>query len=343
MHPALLWKNLPDSTTVLCHLCRQFCRIQPDETGLCGVRINKDGELKTLVMDKVVALNLDPIEKKPLYHFHPGSHSLSLGTMGCNLSCEFCQNYSISMPPKERGPDAVQGEAIAPETIVEKARQVGAASISYTYTEPTIFYELVLATATLAVEAGVKNVLVSNGYMSPQCLESLADVTHAANVDLKAFTEEFYAQRCNASLAPVLENLKHIRKLGWWLEVTTLLIPDANDSDEELRRMARFIHDELGAETPWHISRFHPTYKLTDRGSTPVERLERAYAIGKETGLRFVYVGNVPGHPGDDTFCPDCEALLIKRQGFRVTPGAYAACPQCGRAIPGVAMNALTS
>lgn len=338
MQPALLWKR-QDDNAVLCQLCSHFCHIEPDERGKCGVRVNKGGDLFTLVADRVAAANLDPIEKKPLYHFYPGTTSFSVGTMGCNLACSFCQNYSLSFPPKQG--QEVRGERFAPEQIVEAAKRYGAHSIAYTYSEPTIFFELVLPTAKLAHERGLKNVLVSNGFMSPQCLDELGPHIDAANIDLKGFTDDFYQQYCGAKLTPVKNNLKRIAKSDWWLEVTTLVIPGANDNPAELTRLAEFIAGNLGLEVPWHISRFHPTYKLMDRDSTPTKTLEMAYDIGKKAGLYYVYVGNVPGHPGNNTYCPGCNAVAIRREGFQVVKADLSKCSECGRPVHGVAMNAL--
>ncbi|EPR44470.1 Radical SAM domain protein [Desulfovibrio sp. X2] len=335
MREAMLWKPLADNK-VHCDLCCQYCVIADGARGKCGVRENRGGTLYTLVDDLVAAANLDPIEKKPLYHFLPGTTSFSIGTMGCNLSCGFCQNWSLSQPPKSGG--RVEGQKTTPEDLVRAAKELGAATISYTYSEPTIFFELVQETARLALRNGLRNVLVSNGFMTPRCLDELGPLIQAANIDLKAFTERFYKELCGARLAPVLENLKHIRRLGWHLEVTTLVIPGWNDSDAELTSIAEFIAKELGTETPWHVSRFHPTYHLTDRGPTPVARLEAAYRHGKEAGLAYVYVGNVPGHPSDETACPRCGCVCIERSGFTVRGQRLenGACPQCGQELDGV-------
>lgn len=300
------------------------------------MRVLHEGVLHTLVYDRVAAMNMDPVEKKPLYHFHPGHMTFSLGTMGCNMDCSFCQNHSLSQPPREG--QSVQGTSVTPAALVDAAKESGAASISYTYSEPTIFFELLEDTARLAKTAGLHNILVSNGFMTHHCLEALEGLIDAANIDLKAFSESFYTDICGARLAPVLENLKTMRRMGWWIEVTTLLIPGANDSDEELRTLAAFIRDELGAETPWHVSRFRPTWKMTDRGPTPVPTMERALAIGKDAGLEYIYLGNVPGHDGNSTCCPTCGNMTIKRHGFQVLSqceGATAACPGCGHAIAG--------
>lgn len=343
MYPAMLWKALKETpgkgkNRVQCRLCSHFCIIEDKGYGKCGVRVNRDGALMTLVAEKVAAFNLDPVEKKPLYHFLPGTTTLSLGTMGCNLGCSFCQNYTLSQPPRQgRG---VEGQRMSPESIVAAAIEARAPSISYTYSEPTVFFELVQATAKLATARGLKNILVSNGFQSPECLDALGPVIHAANIDLKSLSADFYQQRCQARLKPVLANLKHMRRLGWWLEVTTLVIPGLNDADAEFAGIARFIHDELGPATPWHISRFHPTYKLTDRGPTPVETLVRAWEIGCKAGLKYVYLGNVPGHDADNTRCPGCNAVLIERHGFALLR-AVGVCPGCGAPLDGVGMDRL--
>lgn len=337
-HPARLWKPLKDEV-VQCRLCSHFCVVKPGQRGLCGVRENRDGRLYTLVYGLPAAMNVDPVEKKPLYHFLPGSRIFSLGTMGCNLSCSFCQNASLSQPP--RLGQRVTGHRAGPEALVAAALDSGSKSIAYTYSEPTVFFELVEDTARLALSRGLKNVLVTNGFMSPECLEACGSaetgLIQAANVDLKAFTEEFYEKQCGARLKPVLENVKHMRALGWWLEVTTLLIPGLNDGDAELAELAGFIARELGADTPWHLSRFHPDYKLTDRPVTPSETLLRARAAGRAAGLRFVYIGNASGPGYGDTLCPACGALVLARDGFRAQGGLPGGrCPACTAAIPGV-------
>ena len=335
MHAARLWRH-KDNQSVQCRLCSHYCRLDPGEFGFCGVRANQDGQLMTLVYDAVAAMNVDPIEKKPLYHFLPGSQSFSIGTMGCNLSCEFCQNDTLSQTPKQT--HRVQGETVAPERIVAAAQRYRAASISYTYSEPTIFFELIQDTAALARKQGLKNVLVTNGFMSPDCLQELGPLVDAANVDLKAFTDEFYSTFCGARLKPVLQNLKHIRDLGWWLEVTTLIIPGLNDDPGELRELADFIVTELGPGTPWHISRFHPAYHMLDRPPTPVQTLEEAFQTGLDAGLKFVYLGNVPGHASSSTRCPGCGRTVIDRHGFSMGANSLdqGACSFCGAAIPGV-------
>lgn len=357
MHTAMFAKPLSEGR-VQCRLCNHYCVIEPGRRGRCAVRVNvlsedgTTGTLKTLTADRVAAVNVDPIEKKPLYHFQPGSRTFSLGTMGCNMHCAFCQNYTLSQAPQGEAGEAygeVRGQEVTPEQLVQAALAEGCSSISYTYSEPTIFFELMHATARQAKEAGLKNVMVSNGYVSPEALAVLGEekLIDAANIDLKAFTEGFYDIQCGARLAPVLATLKAIKELGWWLEVTTLLIPDGpggqggpgNSSDEELAAMAGFIRQELSKDTPWHVSRFHPTYKLTDRRPTPTSSLERALAAGRSAGLDYVYVGNLPGHAADNTHCPDCGRETLKRMGFAVTSNSGTTCPGCGQTIAGVGMD----
>ncbi len=343
LHQAMLWKPLQNDADakVQCRLCAHFCVVAPGGRGICGVRENKNGALVTLVRNQVAALNLDPVEKKPLYHFLPGTRTLSLGTMGCNLSCSFCQNYSLSQPPR-RG-RTIRGDRLAGPEIVALARDARAASISYTYSEPTVFFELVLETARLAVELELYNIIVSNGFQSPECLEAWGPLIHAANIDLKAFTETFYKDQCGARLKPVLDNLKTIRAMGWWLEVTTLLIPGLNDDLQELRDMADFIARELGPDTPWHLSRFHPDHLMRDRPVTPAATLDAARNIGMEASLRFVYVGNITVHDGTHTYCPDCRAMVLRRTDFTVSNTGLrsGACTGCGRTVPGRGMDQL--
>ncbi len=335
MQEARLWRQLKDDT-VQCRLCNHFCSVRPDERGKCGVRENQGGTLYSLVADRVAATNVDPIEKKPLYHFQPGSHSLSVGTVGCNFFCLFCQNDALSQSPKSGGP--IPGEPVTPQQIVQAAKQYGCKSISYTYNEPTMFYELMRDCAELAKGEGLANVMVSNGFMSPECLDELEPWIDAINVDFKAYTEHFYNELCGTRLEPVLENLKRIKRMGWWLEVTTLIIPGQNDSEQELEGVAAFIRDELGPETPWHLSRFHPCYQMTQTPSTPITSLETAHAIGRKAGLQFVYLGNVPGREEGNTYCPDCGQTLIQRSGFSAggIDVENGNCCGCGHPIAGV-------
>ena len=326
---------------VRCRLCSQFCLIGPGQRGLCGVRQNDDGELHSLVYGRLIAGHVDPIEKKPLYHLQPGSRSYSIATVGCNFRCRFCQNADIAQMPADNG-GRILGSSVKPAQVVEQALQEGCSSIAYTYTEPTIYFEFAYDTARIARAQGLKNVFVTNGYMSGEALEMAAPYLDAANVDLKAFSDDFYKRQCGARLEPVKQTLRLMKRLGILVEITTLVVPGLNDDPGELRELAAFIHGELGPETPWHISRFHPTYKLTDRPHTPLKTLERAYQIGREVGLHYVYLGNVPGERGDNTFCHACGELLIERLGFQIRRNRIreGACPDCGTPVYGIDMGA---
>jgi pyruvate formate lyase activating enzyme len=334
MKEAYLYEKLEDGK-VRCRLCNHQCLIKPGATGICGVRENQAGTLISLVYGKVIARHCDPIEKKPLFHFLPGSRSYSVATVGCNLKCLFCQNADISQMPSDH--HRITGQDMTPEMIVQDARDTRSESISYTYTEPTIYFELALDTARLAVAQGIRNVFVSNGYMTEGCLREIFPDLHAANVDLKAFTDRFYKDQCGAKLEPVLKNLATLKEMNVWLEVTTLLIPGLNDATDELKALAGFLAD-LDSSIPWHISRFHPTYRLTHIGPTPARSLRKARDIGYEAGLKYVYTGNVPGDPGEKTFCHACNELLIDRFGFNVMKNDIrnGSCPKCGAEVPGV-------
>jgi pyruvate formate lyase activating enzyme len=334
MKEALLYEKLADRR-VHCHLCNHGCRIGEGQRGICGVRENREGTLYTLVYRQLISRNVDPIEKKPMFHFAPGSKSFSIATAGCNFHCDFCQNFEISQMPRDRG--FITGEDVSPEQIVELARKTGCRTIAYTYTEPTIYFEYAFEIAKLATPAGLKNIFVTNGYMTEEALRTLHPHLHGANVDLKAFREEFYRKRCGAKLEGVTRSLRLMKTLGVWVEITTLIIPGLNDSDDELRELAQFIVS-LGRETPWHISRFHPTYKMLDRSPTAVRILENARKIGLEEGLRYVYTGNVPGDPGEDTFCYHCGHLLVDRFGFQIVKYQLKEkkCSRCGSPVDGV-------
>lgn len=294
-----------------------------------------DGVLYTLVYGAVIAENVDPIEKKPLFHVYPASRAFSIATVGCNFRCDFCQNYNISQLPREGG--KVGGHEVTPASVVAKAIQSGSRTIAYTYTEPTVYFEFALDTARLAHEMNLKNVFVTNGYMSAEVIETIAPYLDAANVDLKSFSEKFYRHHCGAHLQPVLDSLKKMKEMGIWVEVTTLLIPDLNDSAEELSDIAAFVFS-LGPETPWHISRFHPQYKMTDRPPTSAATLDRASEIGRQAGLKYVYVGNIPGSEGESTNCFQCGQLLIERHGFSIRQVMLQgnACPRCGTELEGI-------
>jgi pyruvate formate lyase activating enzyme len=320
---------------VRCGLCRFRCSIADGRRGLCGVRENRAGVLYTLVYGKAVAENVDPIEKKPLFHFHPGSLSYSVSTVGCNFRCLHCQNHQISQWPLERGP--IAGAEVAPERLVQRALDAGCRSIAYTYTEPTIYFEYAYETARLARQAGLGNVFVSNGYITPEALETIAPYLDAANIDLKGFSDDFYREVAGASLQGVLDCLRDYHRHGIWLEVTTLLIPGRNDDPEELRQLTRFIAEELGPETPWHVTGFYPTYKLQDAPPTPLASLQTARKIGQQAGLQFVYTGNRGDADSESTRCPACRKLVIERSGFRLVTNhlQQGQCPWCPAVIPG--------
>jgi pyruvate formate lyase activating enzyme len=324
---------------VRCRLCSHACVIQSGKRGLCGVRENQAGILETRVYGRLIAAGDDPIEKKPLFHLMPGSRSFSIATVGCNFKCRFCQNADIARMPGDQNGKVV-GDAATPEQVVAAAKRRRCASIAYTYTEPTVFFEFACDTARLARTRGIKNVFVTNGYMSAAALDQASSWLDAANVDLKAFSDDFYKKQCGARLEPVKKTLQRMKDLGIWVEVTTLIIPGLNDDPEELAGLAGFIAGNLGVETPWHVSRFHPTYRLTDRGATPVETLLAARKIGIEAGLRYVYTGNIPGKGGEDTICPGCGQVLIARQGFRIMDNRIngGRCSRCQTAIDGIGM-----
>jgi pyruvate formate lyase activating enzyme len=334
MKEGYLYEKL-DRDRVRCFLCNHRCLIKEGARGICGVRENHSGRLFTLVYDKIIAAHTDPIEKKPLFHFLPGTRSYSIATVGCNFRCLFCQNADISQMPSDH--HEIYGEKMTPQEIVQKALSARAATISYTYTEPTIFFELALDTARLATKQGLRNIFVSNGYMTKDCLKEIRPDLHGANIDLKAFSDRFYKEQCGAKLGPVLENLATLVEMGVWLEVTTLIIPELNDSTQELKSLARFLAD-LNPDIPWHISRFHPTYRLLNLPATPAATIHRACELGYEAGLKYVYPGNLPGDEGEKTFCHGCRTTLIDRFGFQVQKNSIlnGRCPQCGETIPGV-------
>ncbi|MGC9347716.1 MAG: AmmeMemoRadiSam system radical SAM enzyme [Anaerolineae bacterium] len=337
MKEAMLYERLPERK-VRCSLCAHRCVIADGKKGICLVRENRGGTLYTLVYGRAIARHVDPVEKKPLLHFYPGTRAYSIATVGCNFRCRWCQNWDIAQMVRER--QLIMGEEVTPEQIVLAANRSGCRSIAYTYTEPTIFFEYAYDTARLAHEAGLSNIYVTNGYMTEEMLETFDPYLDAANVDLKAFRDETYRKYVGARLQPVLDAMKVMKRLGVWLEVTTLVIPGINDEEGELREAAQFVAEELGVETPWHISRFHPAYKMTDVPPTPIETLRRAQEIGLEAGLRYVYVGNVAGEA--NTFCHKCGKLLIRRSGYwilenHVQPDGR--CPECGTVVAGVGMG----
>lgn len=335
LHEALLYKK-KDEKVVICGLCAHHCRLKTGEHGKCSVRLNIDGILYSLVYGKLVAQHVDPIEKKPLFHVLPGSLSYSISTVGCNFKCLHCQNSSISqIPPLHQ--DRVPGTDFSPERVVVEAVKNECLSISYTYVEPTIFFEFAFDCAVLAHEKGLKNVFVSNGFMTEKATQLLALKLDAINIDIKSFRDDFYREVCSARLRPVLETVKLMHDLGVWVEVTTLLIPGMNDSDQELNDIAQFIAG-VNPSIPWHVTAFYPTYKMTDRPHTSVSSLRRARDIGLEAGLNFVYEGNVPGEGGENSFCPQCYSELINRYGFsvRVNQLQDGYCHQCNEKIAGI-------
>jgi pyruvate formate lyase activating enzyme len=334
MKEAMLYSPLEEGK-LQCDLCNHRCILLPSKRGICGVRENREGKLYTLVFGRAISLNVDPIEKKPLFHFFPGSKSFSLAAMGCNFRCLQCQNYEISQIPREEG--RIKGSAVPPHQIVSMSKEYQCQSISYTYTEPTIYFEYAYETAVLAKKEGIKNIFVTNGYMTEEVLKMIQPYLDAANVDLKSYQDEFYKKICGARLQPVLDSLRLMRQMGIWVEVTTLVIPTLNDSDREFEEIAQFIVS-LGQEVPWHLSAFYPTYKMMNLPRTPASLLHRARKIGLKAGLRYVYCGNIPGEEGEDTFCPHCERKMIERVGFRVLKNdvVNGKCPHCHTKIDGI-------
>lgn len=359
LREAMFYQTLEDAR-VRCELCPHECLIRNGKVGACGVRVNRGGRLSTLVYDRVISHGAEAVEKKPLFHFLPNSTAYSIGTAGCNLKCAFCQNWQIAHWPRfnspfgpasrgkeqehkdgfaaiERFAAAVPGEPLSPEQIVDNALRSGAASVAYTYTEPTIFYELAYETAGLARKAGLRNIFVTNGFTRSEPLRRLGGVLDAANIDLKFFREESYRRLSGGRLQPVLEAIRSYHELGLWIEVTTLIMAGINDSEEELRGMAAFIRS-VGREIPWHLSRFFPAYEMVDHPVTPLESLHRARRIGHECGLRYIYLGNVPGEDTGHTCCPACGSLLVERSGsgFAANRMDNGHCRDCGTRIEGV-------
>jgi pyruvate formate lyase activating enzyme len=333
---AYLYESL-ENNKVKCNLCSHRCVIKDGGRGICSVRENKGGILKTLVYGKLITRHIDPIEKKPLFHFLPGTLSYSIATVGCNFRCRFCQNADIAQMPADHS-GMIMGDTYRPADVVDAAERGGCKSISYTYTEPTVFFEFAYETAKLASDRGLRNVFVTNGYMTAEALEMINPYLAAANVDLKAFSDKYYKKLCSARLKHVQATLKLMKSLGIFVEVTTLIVPGLNDDPAELKDLAAFIAQDLGVETPWHISRFHPTYKLNDRPPTPVKTLTTAREIGIKAGLKYVYTGNVPGNVAENTFCYSCGQTVIERRGFQVGKLRIknGQCTQCGAQMDGV-------
>jgi pyruvate formate lyase activating enzyme len=332
-HPARWYKKLPD-LWVECGLCPHGCKVPEGERGVCGVRENRRGVYFTLVHSRPCVVALDPVEKKPLFHFLPGKPALSLATPGCNFDCKCCQNWEIAQARPEQVPSSTQ----TPEDLVALAHRRGAPIIACTYSEPVVWSEYVLDIAAAGKRSDVRTVVISNGYIQQAPLADLCREIAAYKVDLKGFSEKFYKEHSGGELKPVLDTLRTLRRLGTWTEVVVLVIPTLNDQVAEIRSLARFVRDELGAEVPVHFTRFHPNYRLMNLPSTPVTTLERARQTALDEGLAFAYVGNVPGHPGENTFCPGCGKILIRRLGMSVAENRLVggACPDCHRKIPGI-------
>jgi pyruvate formate lyase activating enzyme len=335
MFTARFWESLEEKK-VHCFLCAHECKIDPGKRGICHTRENQDGTLYSINYGKIVAEHIDPIEKKPLFHFLPGTRSYSIATVGCNFRCLHCQNYDISQYPRVHH-GRILGEDRDPEAIVAYALGSHSASISYTYTEPTIFLEYAQDVAKLAREQGLRNVFVSNGFMTEASAAALGEFLDGDNIDLKSLRDDFYRKVCKARLQPVLDTIQRLKKAGVWLEITTLVIPGENDSEAELTDIAHFIKD-VGVGIPWHVTAFHPTFKMMDRPATPVATLRKAREIGLQAGLRYVYTGNIPGEGGESTYCYACRELLIERLGYSIRRYNLkdGKCPKCQAEIDGV-------
>jgi pyruvate formate lyase activating enzyme len=335
LREAMLYKKM-DGDKVFCFLCSHHCRISEGKFGICNVRENRGGTLYTYSYGKLIAQNVDPVEKKPLYHFFPGSSSFSIAAIGCNFQCGFCQNWQISQV-KEAKTLGFYPEEVNPEDVVNRAKQRGSKSISYTYTEPTIFFEYAYEISQLAKKEGLFNIFVTNGFMTEEMIQAIHPYLDGANIDLKSFRDDYYKRICRGRLPPVLKSIETMKKLDIWIEVTTLIVPGQNDSEEELKKIAHFLA-ELDPSIPWHISRFYPQYKMEETESTPLEILNRANEIGKNAGLHYVYLGNVG--EGNNTYCYECGLLLIERFGFSIKTYQIKAghCPDCGSPIHGVGL-----
>ncbi len=338
MKEALYYQKLADDK-VMCLLCPHQCKINPGERGICGVRENRKGTLYSLVYEKAIATHIDPIEKKPLFHVHPGSKSFSVATAGCNFSCQFCQNHEISQMPKT-GNRHILGDTLSAENIVALALQAQCKTISCTYTEPTVYYEYALDIAKLAAKYEIDTIFVSNGYINQKPLQEAAPFLKAANIDLKGWDEDFYKNTVGGNLKHVLNTLKQMKKLNIWLEITTLVVPQHVDNEKNLKEIALFIKNELGPETPWHISRFYPNYKYQMVPPTLPSIIQRGREIGQECGLYYVYTGNIAGDIGEHSFCYKCGTKLIERYGFQILNNNInnGTCPSCGAVIHGIGM-----
>jgi len=330
---AMFYEKL-DENRVRCKLCPRECTVADMERGTCGVRENRGGTYYTLVYGRPCSLHMDPIEKKPLFHFHPGTQAFSIATAGCNIECKFCQNWNIS----QFRPEQVAAVELSPTETARAAKRAQAKSIAYTYSEPVVFYEYMHDTAAAARPLGVKSVAITNGYITPEAMRKLAKVLDAVKVDLKAFTERFYRELCSGELKPVLDTLVLLKDLDMWTEIVVLLIPGHNDSAGQIRELSHWVRTNLGVDVPVHFTRFHPAYKMKNLPPTPVKTLERAWKTGRDAGLNYVYIGNVVGHKGESTYCPSCDRILIKRIGYTIVANEIkdGKCPKCGTTIAGL-------
>jgi pyruvate formate lyase activating enzyme len=332
LHEAMLYEKLKDKKT-RCNLCARRCLISDGGTGFCLVRKNEGGTLYSLVYSKAISACVDPITKKPLSHFNPGALVMSIATVGCNFRCQFCDNWMISQEKE------ISGKNFPPEDVVKATRENNCQGISYTYTEPTIFMEYAYDTARLAHHVGFFNTFVTNGYMTPEAVKTIAPYLDAATVDFKGGADPDFYKTISAvpSVEPIYEALKELRRYGVHLEITNLVVPKVGDSIEKIKELATWIKENLGKATPLHLLRFHPDYKLTTIPSTPIETLEKAYLAAKNVGLDYAYIGNVPGHPAENTYCPNCNELVIKRYSFEITRWNLTKdmrCPVCGHEVP---------
>jgi len=332
-HPAMFWEKLAERK-VKCTLCPRECEVADVERGYCGVRENQGGEYQTLVYGALCSANIDPIEKKPLFHYLPGTPAFSIATAGCNIECKFCQNWRIS----QFRPEQVESVGVSPAQLIRSCEANDCPTIAYTYSEPVIFYEYMHDTARLARQHGIGSVMISNGYIQEKPMRQLCEHLTGVKIDFKAFTEKFYVEWCAGHLKPVLDTLEVLKDTGIWFELVVLIVPTLNDSPDEVRQMSKWVLDHLGPDVPMHFTRFHPTYRVTNLPSTPVKTLERCREIALEAGVHYVYAGNVPMHPGENTYCHSCGEELIRRVGFRIVANKIkdGKCPQCGTQIPGV-------
>jgi len=330
---AMYYEKLKD-LRIECQICPRKCQIADQERGYCGVKENRAGNYYTLVHSRPCTIHADPIEKKPLFHYIPGSRALSLATAGCNMECKFCQNWQIA----QFRPEQIRSYHLPPRDVIGLAKKENCNTIAYTYSEPVVFYEYMYDIARVGSQEGIGRVMISNGYINEEPLIELCKYLSAVKIDLKAFTEKFYRETCHGELKPVKKTLQILSKIGIWYEIVVLIVPTLNDSEKEIKEMCLWIRDSLGSDVPVHFSRFHPTYKIKNLPPTPVNTLEWVRKVAMEIGLNYVYLGNIPGHPGENTYCPGCGKMLIKRVGFNILQNSLmkGRCPHCDYSISGV-------